>query len=80
MLHRPKPPTSCVTAALALALLSPGTEAKKSRPANIDEMWKIIEKQQQQIEAARIAAQTTQANRSAATPSIWPTSATRLKW
>lgn len=50
MYNRPKPPTPCVTAALALALLAPGAEAKKSKPADIDEMWKIIQQQQKQIE------------------------------
>jgi hypothetical protein len=40
----------CVSSAMALTLLSAGTEAKKARPSDIDEMWRIIEQQQKQIE------------------------------
>lgn len=40
----------CISSTLALGLYASGVEAKKSRPSNIDEMWRIIEQQQQQIE------------------------------
>lgn len=49
----------CITGALGLGLFASGVEAKKAKPSTIDEMWRIIEKQQQQIE--ELKARVTQA-------------------
>lgn len=50
MLHHKHSLALGMSSALALTLLSSGVEAKKNKPSTIDEMWRIIEQQQQQIE------------------------------
>lgn len=39
-----------MTSALALTFVTASVEAKRTKPSSIDEMWRIIEQQQQQIE------------------------------